>query len=303
MTKLELSVSIPDGGYQRTFEAEIDCLCEDELLVRGRLGDHRFTLEHAWRLRTPDYEVVEASAAQLEGDLDERLCENYSGIRGVRIGRGFSKRVLEALGEGQGRQEHLFLAIEMARIGQQVYQFPPNFEAQFQPANDSASEIARVAWMKDRSYMGDLANSCYTYRDESAELFNTREIRCGFASGLTRPRPGDQKVFWRKKRVVIRPLENQGFDCESAMEDNIHDIKVQFAVGSDGVIREAKSRGLRLPYPGLCEDAQLRTPGLAGLHVTREFMRQFADQVGGRTGCTHLFDLSIDCLRLFRFEE
>lgn len=303
MSDVSLSFPSPVSGYERTFEAEIDCLTENELLVRGRMRDHRFEFTHTWRLRTPDYEVLEASAEQLTGDpadFDPGLCNRYADIRGVCIGRGFSRRILDALGDGAGRNEHLLLAIEMARVGQQVYQFPPGFAEQFLPVSDDPTEGARAAWRKDRGYMPDLVNSCYTYRDESADLFDRRDVRCGFSAEITRPRPGERRVFWRRKRVAV--TANEGvFDCLSGMEDSIHDIEVRFTLGADGVISSAGSRGLRLPYHGICEDAQNRTPGLIGLHVTGEFIRQFADVVGGRSGCTHLFDLSIDCLRLFRF--
>ncbi len=85
------------------------------------------------------------------------------------------------------------------------------------------------------------------------------------------------------------------------MEDNLHEILISFHIAHDGTISEAWSRALRLPYHGICEDAQERTRGLNGLRVTSHFISQFADQVGGASGCTHLFDLSIDCLRLLKF--
>ncbi|HZS07737.1 MAG TPA: DUF2889 domain-containing protein [Blastocatellia bacterium] len=308
--KLKPTVPLTEAGYLRSFEAEIDVIAENELLVRGRMSDHRFTLGHVWALRTPEYEVVRAGAHQSAGDENEfspELCARYSEIKGVRIGRGFSKRILTALGGLPGTQEHLFLAIEMARVGQQVYQFPPDFERQFPGRPGSLTEAAHIAWRKDRAYMPDLANSCYTYRDESAELFRHREVRCGFDAELTRPRPGQKAAFWRRKRVSIREGSagdgRSAYVCESAMEDNIHDILVGFEIAGDGTISGAHSRGLRLPYHGICEDAQQRTPGLNGLSVTTDYVRQFAEYVGGSSGCTHLFDLSIDCLRLFRFSE
>jgi hypothetical protein len=308
MSTISFLFALPPAGYERTFDAEIDCLAADELRVRGRMRDHRIEFAHIWRLLTPSYEVIDARADQLAGDVtefDPHLGARYADICGVRIGRGFSKRVSVALGDGAGHREHLMLAIEMARVGQQVYQFPPEFAADFRPASDSPNEQARAAWLKDRAYMPDLANSCQTYNDKSGELFDRREIRCGFNSGseVTSPRPGTERVFWRRKRVKIEEREDGRFDCLSAMEDSIHDIEVRFILHPDGLISEATSRGLRLPYYGLCEDAQLRTPELNGLRVTNEFIRQFAGVVGGATGCTHLFDLSIDCLRLFRFAE
>jgi Protein of unknown function (DUF2889) len=305
---IELAVPFTPSGYLRTFEAEIDVLSDKEILVRGRMRDHRFAFEHIWRVRTPEYEVIEAGASQMEGDasqFDPQLCARYAGIKGIRIGRGFSSRVGAALGNLPGRQEHLFLAIEMARVGQQVYQYSPEFEARFPSVTGNQTEAAHIAWLKDRAYMADLANSCYTYRDESSDLFKTREVRCGFGAEIFRPKPGDKRVFWRNKRLAIEKKTAEGggaaFACESALEDRIHDIKVNFDLSEDGVISNARSRGLRLPYHGICEDAQLRTPGLNGLRVSQSFISQFADQIGGAGGCTHLFDLSIDCLRLIKF--
>src|SRR5262249_17445967 len=132
---MKLSVTTAQSGYLRTFNAEIDVLAENELLVRGSMRDHRFAFEHDWRLRTPEYEVIEAAARQIEGEFDPQLLQRYSNIKGVRIGRGFSKRVISELGDRPGAQEHLLMAIEMARAGQQVYQYTPEFEARF-PAGD-----------------------------------------------------------------------------------------------------------------------------------------------------------------------
>src|SRR5262245_24756144 len=301
---IEFAVPPAQSRYLRTFDAEIDVLAENELLVRGSMRDHRFAFEHVWKLRTPEYEVIEAGARQIEGEFDPQLCERYAGVKGVRVGRGFSKRVISELGDSPGAQEHLLTAIEMARIGQQVYQYTPEFEAQFPSSGGDLTEAARIAWLKDRAYMG-LANTCYTYRDESESLFASRGVRCGFGAELTRPKPGSKRVFWRNKRLAIE-LKAGGngetvYVCESAMEDSIHDIKIGFDLSSDGLVSNAWSSGARLPYHGICEDPQLRTQALNGLKVTGAFVGQFAEHVGGAQGCAHLFDLSIDVLRLFRF--
>ena len=299
------SLTIPASGYTRTFAAETDCLSANELLLRGRMQDHRFTLEHTWTVRTPDYEVIAASASQLAGDpqsFNPVLCERYPNIAGVRIGRGFTMRMQEALGNLPGLKEHLFLAIEMARAAQQVYQFPPDFEEQFAAPAEDLTEQARMAWMKDRAYMPELKNSCFTYSDEAATLFAQREVRCSFGGNLTRPQPGDKRVFWRNKRVAIKAMDN-GFACESAMQDRVHDIQIGFDLAADGVLANASSQGVRLPYYGICEGAQLRTPGLNGQRITGAYIKQFAEQIGGSSGCTHLFDLSMDCLRLFKIKR
>jgi len=301
---LKLSVPLRDSVYERTFAAEMDVLTENELLLRGAMQDHRLAVSHVWRVRTPDYEVLEATAQHDHGKAETcapELCERYTNIAGVRVGRGFTKRILTALGDLPGASEHLFLAIEMARAAQQIYQFPPEFEAQFPPIVGTSGHAAFVSWQKDRAYMSDLANSCHTYRDASEELFRTREVRCGFDPSITRPQPGEKRVFWRNKRLTMRATSTGGFACESAMQDRVHDILIRFEITANGDIASAWSRGLRLPYHGICEEAQARTTALNGMRVTADYLRQFAEHVGGASGCTHLFDLSMDCLRLFCF--
>jgi hypothetical protein len=302
---LLLQVPLLADAYTRTFTAEIDVLASGALFVRGQMQDHRVTLAHTWTLRTPAYEVLAAEAQQLAGDttqFEPALCERYAAIAGVRIGRGFTKHILAALGDLPGAQQHLLLALEMARVGQQVYQFPPELETQFAPRQESDTEIARAAWLKDRAYMAELANSCHTYRDETAALFDERAVRCGFDAALTRPQPGDRRVFWRDKRLTIQ-RQAAGFRCASAMQDRIHDIRIAFDLTNDGIIANAMSQGLRLPYHGICEDPHQRTASLNGVQVTAAYVKQFAEHIGGATGCTHLFDLSMDCLRLFQIGE
>jgi DUF2889 family protein len=303
---IELSIPLSHSNYRRVFSAEIDIPAENQSLVRGSMRDHRFAFEHVWKIRTPEYEIIEASARQIEGEFDPRLCDRYAGIAGALIGRGFSKRVLSELGDAPGAQEHLLAAIEMARVGQQVYHYTAEFEARFPSSGGSASEVARIAWLKDRAYMG-LANTCYAYRDESEGLFAGREVRCGFDAELTRPKAGVKRVFWRNKRVAVELKEGVNgetlYACESVMEDAVHDIGIGFDLSSDGMISNARSRGARLPYHGICEDPHLRTPSLEGLKVTGAFVAQFAEHVGGSQGCAHLFDLSIDVLRLFKFKK
>ncbi len=301
MPKIVLSSPMTDQTYSRTFAAEIDILTDNEILVRGRMQDHALTLDYTWNVRTPEYQVVGARAEQSDTDpamFDPELCARQAGVAGIRIGRGFSKNFLNALGDLPGKDAHLFLAIEMARIAQQVYQFPPEFEAQF-PAT---ANRAKLSWQKDRAYMSDLANSCYTYRDETEALFAEREVRMGFDQDLYTPRPGDKRVFWRKKQLTITPRDG-GFACESAMEDRIHEIRIAFDIDETGIFSNARSQGLRLPYHGICEDAQLRTEGLNGLRIGSGYILQFADRIGGARGCTHLFDLATDVMRLFKFQS
>jgi len=300
-------VEIGAEGYLRKFQAEIDSVSDADLRVRGELRDPSFALEYTWIVRTPSYEIVQASARALSESarLDPRVVERCPAIAGARIGRGFTRGVAAALGDLEGVREHVALAIEMARVGQQVYRFPPGFSERFTAAAAGLSEpsaTARLSWEQDRAYMPDLANSCHTYRDESVRLFAEREVRCTFGGPVTSPARDQKRVFWREKRLELAAA-GSGFRCRNRMQDTIHDIEVELVLSGDGTIASAGSRGLRLPYTGICESPQLRTSGLAGRRVDSRFARLLGETVGGASGCTHLFDLSVDCLRLFDFGE
>jgi hypothetical protein len=301
MPKIVLSSPMKDQIYSRTFAGEIDILTDKEFLVRGRLQDHALTLDYAWNMQTPDYQIVAARAEQSDANpacFDPELCRRQAGVAGIRIGRGFSKSFQNALGDLPGKDAHLFLAIEMARLAQQVYQASPEIEQQF----PTAATDARVAWLKDRACMGAFANSCHTYRDETETLFAQREVRMGFSQELYSPRPGDKRMFWRDKRLSIA-RRDQGYACESVMDDRVHDIGIAFDIDETGLVSNARSQGLRLPYHGICDDPHTRTADLNGMRVDSGYSRQFADRIGGATGCTHVFDLATDVMRLFRFQS
>jgi hypothetical protein len=193
----------------------------------------------------------------------------------------------------------------VARVGQQVFRVPAGFEAQFAEHHSiGAGPTAYNFWRTDRAYMPELANSCYTYRDASGALFADREARMGFCADLYSPKPVDKRVFWREKRLSV-PVKrdsagNHFYTCQSSMSDTVHDITISFDLAPDGMISNAYSRGLRLPYRGICEDAQLHTTRLNGMRLNDEYSLQFADRVGGAEGCAHLFDLSFELLRLFK---
>lgn len=310
MTVYEPTLPLPTGGYVRTFEAEIDDYAETALRVRGVLADHRCRLEHEWILRTPEYEVIEASARHIDDDqglLSPEIETRYPMIRGVRIGRGFTMRVREALAKLPGHHEHLALAIEMARVGQQAYKLPAGFIERFRPLAahmpPGPSQVARIAWEQDRAYMPALRNSCYALRDEAVSLFDERHI-VSFDPENTSPTPGQKRFFWRTKRLHITALpDGGGYRCRNVMDDTIHEITIGFDLAPDGTLRQAESQGMRLPYRGICDDAQARTLGLNGLQVDRAFVQRVGETVGGTTGCAHLFDLAIDCLRFFTWRR
>ena len=320
MAAYEPSMTLPEGGYVRTFEAEIDNHSESTIGIRGVLSDHQCTLEHDWVLQIPEYEIIQASAQHLSGEptvLSPELTTRYSAIQGVRpggvrpggvhTGQGFTQTMREVLGDLPGHRDHLVLAIEMARVSLQGYTVPKGDHERFQPLvaamPPGPSRLARMSWERDRVEWPSICNSCYTYRDEAVLLFDERTVVC-VDLDLISPAPGQKRFFWRHKRMHISQRQDgSGFHCQNEMTDSFHEMRIAFDIEADGTINHARSQSLRLPYQGICEDAQLRTVGLNGKKLSKDFTRLLADQVGGSSGCSHLFDLSVDCLRFFNWQR
>ena len=192
------SLPLPSDGYIRTFEAEIDYLADSIMRVRGVQTDHRHALEYDWVLRFPDYQILQASARHLSGEptvLSPQLLSRCTTIQGTHASQGFTKTMRAALGDLPGHQEHLAMAIDMARVSLQGFPVPKGdherFAASAAMLPPGPSRVARMAWERDRVDWSGICNSCYAYRDESAALFEERTVQC-FDLDLASPDPGRQ---------------------------------------------------------------------------------------------------------------
>lgn len=304
------ALPLPNHGYVRSFKAEIDYLEDETLRIRGVQTDHQHSLEYDWLVRFPDYTILAASARQPSGEptvLAPQLLSRCRSLQGAQTNQGLSKVARSLFGELPGHRQHLALAIDMARVSLQAFPVPQGDHERFAAAAadlpPGPSRVARMAWERDRVEWPWICNSCYAYRDESAALFEQGPVSC-FNLDLASPQPGQERFFWRSKRLRIteRP-DGAGFACHNDMDDTFHQLGVSFDIQADGTISAATSRWQRLAYVGICEGSQAGTPGLIGKKLDRNYARLLADHVGGRSGCSHLFDLSVDCVRFFQWRD
>ncbi len=306
----EPSLVLPQEGYVRTFEAEADYLLDATVRIRGTLSDHRCTLAYDWVVQIPECKILQASAQHLSGEpavLSPQLPDRCSDILGACTSQGFTKMIRQTLGRLPGHQEHLALAIEMARVSLQAYPVPKEdhkrFEAPVAAIVPGPRHLARMVWERDRADWPWLRNSCHTYRDESAALFD-EHTAVGFDLDNISPEPGQKRFFWRRKCMQISACQNPfRFQCQNDMADSYQEMGVAFDIETNGTLNNATSQGIRLPFQGLCDAPHRRTAGLNGLTLSKNFSRLIADQVGGSSGCSHLFDLATDCLRLFTWRD
>ena len=304
------SLPFAEAEYTRTFEAEIDNLVNSEMRVRGTLADHRCTLTAEWAVSLPAYEIRRASATHLSDSSDmlsPALTARIPAIQGATIGQGFSRIMGATLGNLPGHKEHRTLATEMARVSLQAFPVPKDDHKRFASfvtdMPPGPSRLARMLWERDRADFSMLKNSCFTYRDQSARLFEERTVE-PFDPDMTVPEPGEERFFWRTKRLQITPRPDRaGFHCHHALDDRFQQMQIDFDIDAEGTITNATSRPGRLPFHGLCEEPHSRTGGLNGLKLGKNFTPPVVDRIGGPTGCRHLFDLATDCLRLFTWRE
>ena len=304
--RLQPSFDLPADGYRREFTAALDYLGDKLMRVRGTLRDHQLSITHTWTVEVPDYTIKTASAEHQAGDsalLDPALADRVALIAGSRTTQGFTRAVREALGGLPGHRAHQALAIDMARISLQGFPVPrgdhERFAADAAALPEGPSRIARMAWARDRADWAGICNACYAYSDEAESLFAERTVTC-FDLDKVSPEPGQEAFFSRRKTLSITAdAESDGYLCRNAMNDTFHDLDVTLGITRDGTVRTSASSYRRLAFMGICEDAQSRPPSMEGLRLDAGFARVVAEHVGGRSGCSHLFDLSVDCLRCF----
>jgi hypothetical protein len=280
--------------YERTMDGWVDNTHEDALTHTVRLADPERAIEVAVVARpSPTYEIVEAGCRALSGDLASTVGAGFARLAGTAMVGGLTRRVAEAVGDGAGAGLVLDATIEAARLSRQVTKLP---RARAERARDGAWEC----WQLDTAGWVDLPDSCFTYSDAGRALFDVRTVVCPSEPDLYSPRPGQRRVFVRRK---VARLERRGttLALSHSMHDNVHGFEIDCEVdAATGTILSARSRTPRLPYLGICSEVQGRIDRLVGERVDDGLRRRIQAHLGGAGGCAQLHDLVADLLKLVR---
>lgn len=147
----------------------------------------------------------------------------------------------------------------------------------------------------------DLPGSCFAYSPEATSLFETRPVTIPMTAELYFPPPGKRKLFNRKK---VARLERNGATLSlfHSMVDEVHWFEIRYAVDlKTGKIVGAEAKTPRLPYMGVCDDPQRKIASLSGQPVDRELRKRIQSLLGGSSGCSQLYDLTSDLIKLLTF--
>jgi hypothetical protein len=279
--------------YERVMEGWVDNTHDDAFTHTVRLGDDDRALEVAVvALPSPTYAIRQASLTPLAGPVAASLAPAFARLAGTEMVGGLTRRTAELLGTGDGAALAVDATIEVARLARQVARLPRAL------AERATTGQALECWTLDTTGWADLRNSCFTYSEAGRALFGTRPIVTPMVPDLYSPRPGQRKVF--KRRKVARLVRADGrLRLFHSMHDNVHGFEITYEIDlATGRIVRAEHLTPRLPYMGVCSEPQRRIGSLLGERADAGLRKRIQEALGGEGGCAQLYDLTADVLKL-----
>ncbi|MBM3220541.1 MAG: DUF2889 domain-containing protein [Candidatus Rokubacteria bacterium] len=285
------SVLAGRARYERVMDGWTDNTHDDAFTHTVRLVEPERTVElSAVALPSPEY-VIRDARARAEGDVDPAAVAAIPRLAGVRMVGGLTRAAAEAVGRGPGGALLVDAVVEVARLARQVAKLPRD---QAERASGGAAEC----WTLDTTGWIDLPDSCFTYSAAGRALLGTRTVVSPMQPDLYSPRPGQTRVFVRRKVARVERVDGT-LRLFHSMHDNVHGFDLTYEIdATTGRITRAESVTSRLPYAGICSEPQGRIKALVGETVDAGLRKRVSGLVGGASGCAQLFDLTADVLKL-----
>jgi hypothetical protein len=278
--------------YERVMDGWVDNLHEDALTHTVRLADPDRAVEvEIVALPSPTYQIREARCRALAGDIASGVTTGFARLAGTAMVAGLTRRVGDVVGSGPGAALAADATIEAARLARQVAKLP---RARAERARDGAWEC----WRLDTEGWIDLPDSCFTYSEAGRALFASRTVVSQSGPDLYSPRPGQRRVFVRRKVARLERADGT-LSLFHSMHDDVHGFEIRYEIdAASGRILSARSLTPRLPYMGICSEAQRRIDALVGESLDDGLRKRIQGHLGGATGCAQLYDLTSDLLKL-----
>jgi DUF2889 family protein len=277
--------------YERRTDAWVDNTHDDALSHTVRITEPDRAVElTAVVTLPPDYLIRGITCRALDGDLAG--ASDLGALVGTAMTGGLTRRAAAAAGAGRGAALVVDAVVETARLARQVTKLPPDRAARAQGGDPWEY------WQLDMEGWNDLPDSCFTYSAAGRGLFGTRTIVAASTPALYSPRPGQHKVFERRR--VLRLERRDGrLALFHSMYDNVHGFEVIYEIdAATGRIVTAEHTTPRLPYMGICSEPQRRIGALVGETADAGLRKRIQAHLGGPAGCAQLYDLTADLLKL-----
>lgn len=285
--------------YERVMHGWVDAPAEDAFGITVRISDPWIAVElAAVTTPPPEYGIREAWGRVLVGApdrVDPALGAALAELAGATMTAGFTRTVAGVTGGRAGGPYFADAAVEIARLARQVTRLPRAV------VERHLAEGVVGRWRLDMQGWADLPASCYTYRPESERLFAERPVTTPMPAVVYGPPPGTRAVFNRTRTARLERRDG-GLVLSHAMFDEVHAFQVWYVADAGGIIVEAGSLTPRLPYAGICSDAQGRVAALRGERLDAGLRKRLGSLVGGAEGCAQLYDLTADLLKLLALD-
>jgi Protein of unknown function (DUF2889) len=278
--------------YERVMDGWVDNVHDDALTHTVRLADDDRAVQlEILALPSPSYEIRQARCRAIAGDIDADITAGFPRLAGTAMVAGLTRRLTEVIGSGAGANLVVDATVEAARLARQVAKLPRDHA-------ERAREGARECWRLDTEGWIDLPDSCFTYSAAGRTLFESRTVVCSSGPDLYSPRPGQLRVFVRRK-VARLEREDGMLRLFHSMHDDVHGFELHYEIdAASGRIVSARSLTPKLPYMGICSEPQRRIDRLVGETLDDGLRKRIQTHLGGATGCAQLYDLTSDLLKL-----
>jgi hypothetical protein len=279
--------------YERVMEGWVDNSHADAFTHTVVLRDDDQAVELSVVAEpSPTYMIREARCRPIAGALDPALIAGIEKLAGTAMVGGLSRRVTELAGTGAGATFALGAIVEVARLARQTAKLPRD------RAERAGRGDAQECWHLDMTGWVDLPNSCFTYTEAGRNLFATRTVATPMQPDLYSPRPGQRRVFERKKVARLERWDGR-LALFHSMHDNVHGFEITYEIDlKTSTIVRAEHVTPRLPYMGICSEPQRKITALLGETADDGLRRRIQTHLGGETGCAQLYDLTSDLLKL-----
>ncbi len=266
-----------DVGFRHTVHLEDDVRAVELVVVAGM---------------APAYEIRTAAARATAGDVAPEALAGVARLGGTRMVGGFTRRLIEVVGQATGAALVIDAALEAARLARQVTKLPAAITGTVAP------DDARACIGLDTSTWPDLVGSCFTYSAAGADVLASRTVTPTLPPSFYSPAPGAERIFVRRKLARLVRTGDR-LHLFSSMHDDVHGFDVHYAIDlAAGTVVAADATTSRLPYRGLCDEPQARVRAMVGQSVDALLRKRSQTLLGGETGCGQLFDLTGDVLKL-----
>lgn len=104
-------------------------------------------------------------------------------------------------------------------------------------------------------------------------------------------------LFNRSISVNVRSQDLKMLNVEGVFIDTHHELCLTLAVDIESyTIASAQGELRRSPHQD-CRETQERIQGLVGINLKKNVRKQVLTAVGLKNGCTHITDLTLECVK------